>query len=105
MFTDEFCLAAAVRAPDLLLHRGLQLFQTRQLPHVTDGRASAGPVDVAAFLAQPGVQEQVCDQCLILMLHFWGMRRCPVKGAARAPHMRDIGTVHMFKAGGVCVLF
>ena len=39
--------------------RGLQLFQTRQLPHVQDGRASGGPVDVARFLAQPGVQEQV----------------------------------------------
>lgn len=44
----------------LVLCRGLQLFQTRQLPQVTDGRASAGPVDVAAFLAQPGVQEQAC---------------------------------------------
>lgn len=43
--------------------RGLQLFQTRQLPQVTDGRASAGPVDVAAFLAQPSVQEQVMGRC------------------------------------------
>ena len=37
--------------------RGLQLYQKGQLPEVTDGRLSAGPVDLARFLQQPATAE------------------------------------------------
>lgn len=39
--------------------RALKLWQAGQLPECTDGRLSAGPVDLAAFLAQAPVQEAV----------------------------------------------
>ena len=39
--------------------RGLQLFESGQLPRITDGRASAGPIDLVEYLAQPDVQQQV----------------------------------------------
>lgn len=39
--------------------RGVELYRTRALPQVTDGRASGGPVDLAAHLAIPAVQQQV----------------------------------------------
>lgn len=39
--------------------RGVELYHTRALPQVTDGRASGGPVDLAAHLAIPAVQQQV----------------------------------------------
>lgn len=41
--------------------RGVQLFTEKQLPYVTDGRASGGLIDVAAYLEQPDVQQQVED--------------------------------------------
>lgn len=39
------------------MRRGLQLFQDGTLAACTDGRLSAGPLDLAAFLAQQPVQE------------------------------------------------
>ncbi|KAK9919052.1 hypothetical protein WJX75_009029 [Coccomyxa subellipsoidea] len=39
--------------------RALQLYQEGRLPESTDGRLSAGPVDIAAFLAQPHIKEAV----------------------------------------------
>ena len=58
--------------------RALQLWQSGELPECTDGRLSAGPVDMAAFLAQPPVREAVkqalhrCSfhMCLFLILLF-----------------------------------
>ena len=52
--------------PDFLLHRGLQLFQEGKLPVCADGRLSAGPLDLPAFLAQASL-------CLLLPTHF-----CPL---------------------------
>ncbi len=45
-----------------LLHRGLQLFQEGKLPVCADGRLSAGPLDLPAFLAQASL-------CLLLPIH------------------------------------
>ena len=47
--------------------RALQLHMEGQLPVSSDGRLSAGPVDVAAFLAQPHIKEavkQALHRCL-----------------------------------------
>ena len=44
-------------APALL--KALRLFQVGALPECADGRVSAGPIDLAAYLAQPQVQEAV----------------------------------------------
>lgn len=41
----------------MALHRGLQLFQEGALAACTDGRLSAGPLDLTEFLAQQPVQE------------------------------------------------
>lgn len=49
--------------------RALQLYQQGRLPECTDGRLSAGPVDIAAFLAQPHVKEavkQAVHRCLVV---------------------------------------
>jgi hypothetical protein len=39
--------------------RALDLFRAGALPLLTDGRVSAGPVDLVAFLAQRHAQQQV----------------------------------------------
>lgn len=39
--------------------RALALYGEGRLPECTDGRLSAGPIDLAAFLAQPHVKEAV----------------------------------------------
>lgn len=58
--------------------RALQLWQSGDLPECTDGRLSAGPVDMAAFLAQAPVREAVkqalhrCPTCALLSC------QCPV---------------------------
>ena len=41
----------------MALHRGLQLFQEGALAACTDGRLSAGPLDLTEYLAQQPVQE------------------------------------------------
>lgn len=52
---DVEILYAAVRYHTL----ALAILQENQLPTVTDGRLSGGPIDIAAFLEMPDVQEQV----------------------------------------------
>ncbi|DBA75057.1 TPA: hypothetical protein ACH3X1_010392 [Trebouxia sp. C0004] len=49
----------ALSAATPFICRGLQLFQEGKLPVCTDGRLSAGPLDLPAFLAQAGVGEAV----------------------------------------------
>ncbi|BDA46570.1 hypothetical protein COCOBI_09-0220 [Coccomyxa sp. Obi] len=39
--------------------RAVQLYREGRLPECTDGRVSAGPVDIAAFLAQPHIKEAI----------------------------------------------
>ncbi|CAL8471179.1 g10721 [Coccomyxa elongata] len=39
--------------------RAIQLYREGRLPECTDGRLSNGPVDIAAFLAQPHIKEAI----------------------------------------------
>ncbi len=41
------------------VYAAMRLWVHERLPVMTDGRASAGPVDLAAYLAQPHAQQQV----------------------------------------------
>ncbi|KAL3133730.1 hypothetical protein ABBQ32_008220 [Trebouxia sp. C0010 RCD-2024] len=50
---------SALLALQPFICRGMQLFQEGKLPVCTDGRLSAGPLDLPAFLAQASVSESV----------------------------------------------
>ncbi|KAL3143278.1 hypothetical protein ABBQ38_002121 [Trebouxia sp. C0009 RCD-2024] len=50
---------SAILALQPFICRGMQLFQEGKLPLCTDGRLSAGPLDLPAFLAQASVSESV----------------------------------------------
>ena len=50
------------------------------MPEITDGRASAGPIDLAVYLAQPDVQQKVRQinptvRSHRLGPHTWGIRK------------------------------
>ena len=63
--TGEHVLCTGCLSRDTLsllapfVEAALGLYHAGQLPLCTDGRASAGPVDLHAFLNQPSVKEQV----------------------------------------------